>query len=349
MDIKNQIKQEIISKKQDIRLDFFINKILFEKNSYYSSKIPIGKSNDFITSPEISQFFGEIIALYIVNEWNTKIKSKFNLIELGPGKGTLIKDILRTVTSFQGFLEKANIKLIDINKELINNQKNALKDFRGNKIEWDKTLNIKSKYPLIIYSNEFFDCFPVRHFQLKNFWSERFVSYNKNDDYFYFKYKKINNKKILSLLNNQYLKEGIAEVSLERNRYFDKICKLIKKNKGIFITIDYGYFENISNFTLQAIHKHKYANILENLGNQDISSHVDFKSFINIAKSHDLKIDEFCSQRDFLIKYGILERMNNVSKLMNNIDQESIKLEVKKLTNKKEMGELFKFLIVSYL
>ena len=92
-------------------------------------------------------------------------------------------------------------------------------------------------------------------------------------------------------------------------------CKFIKKNRGIFLTVDYGYFNNNKNFTLQAIQNHKFSHVLENIGEKDISSHVNFEDLINIAKQNNLKIEEYTSQREFLLKFGILERIKTFNKI----------------------------------
>ncbi len=345
MAIKNQIKSKILSYNRSMRLDIFLNKILYEENGYYYNKKPIGKKNDFITAPEISQMFGEIIGLYLFYIWKTKINSKFNLIELGPGNATLFKDIANSVSSYPYFLNHAEIIFIEINKQLRKIQKETIKKNNFKNIEWRKTINFRSKIPSIIYSNEFFDCFPVRQFILKKSWFERYVSFNNADSKFYFEDKVVNNKELLSFIN-LYKKEKILEVSFERNKYYEKICRFIRNNGGIFITIDYGYLANNKNFTLQAIQNHKFSHVLEEIGEKDISSHVNFSDFINIAERNNLNIEEFCSQREFLIKYGILEREKNLSKSNNS---NKIKSDLNKLINKKEMGELFKFIIVSNL
>ena len=345
MAIKEKIKSYKHSKIKDMRLDTFISKAL---NSYYGFKKPIGKTKDFITSPEISQMFGEIIGLYIYHIWKTKINSKFNLIELGPGKGTLFEDINRSVSKYPDFINKAKISFIEVNRELIKIQKKSIKKLNYNNVNWRNSINFKTNIPSIIYSNEFFDCFPVRQFILRENWFEKFVSFNNINNNYYFKEKKVTDKKLLCLLK-KYKKEKILEVSFDRNKYFEKICKLIKKNGGLFLTIDYGYLKNNNNFTLQSIQNHKFTNVLENIGDQDVSSHVNFEDLINIAINSKLKIDDFCSQKEFLIKYGILERKKNLSKSSNLINHKLINLELNRLINNKEMGELFKFLIVSNL
>ena len=163
------LKTKTLIKKKDIRLDKFIEYALYKKNGYYSNYNPIGEKRDFITSPEISQMFGEIIGVFLLYIWDTKIKNRFNLIELGPGKGTLFKDIYNSVKKNEYFLNNAKINFIEINDELIKIQKNNISDLNIKNFSWRKSINFKSRLPKIIYSNEFFDCFPVRHFIYKDF------------------------------------------------------------------------------------------------------------------------------------------------------------------------------------
>ena len=134
LDLINHINQN----PEGISLDKFIEICLFEKNGYYRKNQPISKNADFITAPEISQLFGEIIGLYIFNIWQTKLKCKFNLVELGPGKGTLLSDILRINKNFKSFLNSINLNLIEINKELIKLQKKILSKMQVNvdNIQW---------------------------------------------------------------------------------------------------------------------------------------------------------------------------------------------------------------------
>ena len=343
----NKIK--LLNNKKNLRLDKFIDLALYQRNGYYLSKKPIGRKFDFVTSPEISQMFGEIIGVYLVYSWKEKINSKFNLIELGPGNGTLFKDIERTAKILPNFFENANVNLIEINKELRKIQEKNLNYFKQSKIRWSKALNFTSKLPSIIYSNEFFDCFPVRQFlNDNNHWFERYVKFNEKENKYYSINKRVISKKILDYLN-KYKRQKIYEVSFSRNKYFEQICKYLKKNRGICILIDYGYNKKLKSFTLQAIYNHKKTSIFENIGQQDISSHVNFNELIEIAKQNKLTINEFISQRDFLIKYGILERkkklLSNNSTLKKNIIDE----EVDRLINVDRMGNLFKCLVVSNL
>jgi len=186
MNLKKKLIKKIKEKKNGFRVDEFISYLLYEKNSYYISKNPIGYRGDFITSPEISQMFGEILGIYILNYWLEKIQSKFNLIELGPGRGTLLGDILRATKLENRFNKSANIKLIERNKTLINIQKNKKISSELKNIVWLKKFKINSNLPSIIYSNEFFDCLPVRQFYKNEIWYEKLIDYNKLKDVFFF-------------------------------------------------------------------------------------------------------------------------------------------------------------------
>ena len=166
MDIEKEIKSQITLKNKPMRLDNFLTNALYNKNGYYYNAKPIGKRNDFITAPEISQMFGEIIGLYLFYIWKTKIKSKINFIELGPGNGTLFKDIANTVSDYPDFLDNADIYFIEINRLLKKMQKTNLKKYNYLNLKWREKIDFRSSRPSIIYSNEFFDCFPVRQFIL---------------------------------------------------------------------------------------------------------------------------------------------------------------------------------------
>ena len=347
MDLSKKIKLKVASNKKGLRLDKFIDEVLHKKNSYYSIQNPLGKKNDFITSPEISQTFGEIIGAYLISLWENKINSKFNFIELGPGLGTLFSDIFRVAKKRPNFIKMANIFFVEKNSKLKKYQQKISYSLKIKDINWIKNLNINSNLPLVIYSNEFFDCFSIRQFIFQDQWLERYVNYNKKDEFLIIKNRKLYDKNMLKILES-YKDEKIFEYSHLRNLYFNKICKYIKKNKGVCIIIDYGYLDKLNHFTLQSIYNHKSTSIFENLGKQDITSHVNFKELISIAKKNKLNIDEFCTQREFLIKYGILKRKEILSKSINNYNQ-NLDSEINRLIDNNNMGKIFKFFIVSNL
>ena len=341
------IKKKLIDKIKingSINVSEFIQICQFEKDGYYLKNNPIGRSNDFITSPEISQMFGEIFGVFLINYWEENIKTNFNLVELGPGKGTLLKDVLRTSHINQKFLNSMYLTIIEKNKSLIEIQKNILK-FKN--ISWNKNFDITNKkIPTIIFSNEFFDCFPVRQFHKKAKWYEKYVGYSEVEKNFTFVSKQVENNTILKSLEKfEHVK--VAEIAHSRDTYFELICNFIKQHKGVFVTIDYGYKNPPNHFSLQTIFHHKKTHLFENIGNQDITAHVNFEEFIFIAKKYNLKIDTFCSQKDFLISNGIKERMENLKKNKNKETIKNLNSAYHRLVNKSQMGEIFKVLTVS--
>ena len=131
-----------IKKNGSMNVAEFIQTCQFDNDGYYLNNNPIGRANDFITSPEISQMFGEVLAIYLINYWKNKIKNNFNLVELGPGKGTLLKDILRTSSVNQKFLNSMSLTLIEKNKFLIDIQK---KIATSKNITWSEEFDIFNK------------------------------------------------------------------------------------------------------------------------------------------------------------------------------------------------------------
>ena len=346
MNVRNELVKKLTNKNSSLRIDKFIKQCLHEKNSYYIDHNPLGKDYDFVTAPEISQMFGEIIGLYILNYWLTKIGSRFNLIELGPGKGTLLNDILRVSKINNQFIKNAKITLIDKNIKLIKLQKKVINSLDIKKVKWKEKFHLNSSLPSIVYSNEFFDCFAIRQFYKKKYWLEKFVKYNFNEDQFSLFDKIVTEKKIKKELL-KYNKYGVAEISIEREKIFKYLCRHINKNKGMIITVDYGYNEILKNFSLQTVFRHKKTHLFDNIGKQDITSLVNFNEFITIAKQNNLKIDLYSSQKKFLNKYGINKRKNSLKVNQTLIKKKIIENQYKVLTDNKYMGNKFKVLIVS--
>ena len=346
---KEKIIREIAKINKPITIEQYIELCLYSEEGYYNNSKVIGKAGDFITAPEISQLFGEIIGLFLLSFWKNKIKKPFNLVELGPGRGTLLIDILNITKSFSEFERSITINLIEKNIELIKEQKiNLLKfnfDFHG--INWFDTFKLSNNKPTIVYANEFFDCFPIRQFYKKNhLWYEKKIAFNKTYQCLQFNDTEIRNLKTLNIINNYKSKE-IIEISKSREDYFKKICKHISIAGGMILIIDYGFFDRPNYFTLQSLYNNKKTNILDNPGLQDITSLVDFNQLIIIAKFYNLKVDIFSSQRDFFLSHGIKDRAKKIMLKSTKEQKNIIKNGLKRLINNKDMGSLFKVLVLS--
>ena len=343
MNIKKNLIDKI-KKNGSLNVAEFIEICQFENNGYYLKNNPIGRDNDFITSPEISQMFGEVLTIFLINFWEKKIKNNFNLVELGPGKGTLLNDILRTSSINQKFLNSMDLTLIEKNKSLIDIQK---KNINPKSITWCEEFDISNKnIPSIIYSNEFFDCFPVQQFHKKEKWYEKYVNYNEVEQNFTLVSQQVEDEKILKSLE-KFEQVKVAEIARSRDEYFESVCSFIKKHKGVFITIDYGYKNPPNHFSLQTIYQHKKTHLFENIGNQDITAHVNFDELILIANEYNLKVEIFCSQKDFLISCGIQERKMKLQKNKSDEAIKKINAEYDRLVDNSQMGEIFKVLVIS--
>ena len=338
-----------------ISLDKFIEICLFNEEGYYNNANPIGKNGDFITAPEVSQLFGEILGLYIYNIWEKNFGKKINLIELGPGKGTLISDILRITKSFASFNDKINIKLIEINDHLkklqIKSIMNSHFDIRN--VQWHNNFEMINPIPSIIYGNEFFDCLPIKQYiKINKSWNEKKIFFSQKNNKLLIKNSIIRNINIINNLNLYakkygYKNEQIIEISNARKKYYDKLCKFIKKNSGIIIIFDYGYENSIHYSTLQSIKNHKHTHILDDPGKQDITSLVNFRQLKEIAIKNNLYISNYSSQKKFLISNGIIERKNKILLNCSIQQKQDIEKGFKRLTSNDKMGKLFKCLIVS--
>ena len=323
-------------------IDQFIENVLYNKKvGYYSSKTPFGKKGDFLTAPGISNLFSEIIGIWLISTWYTLDRPKnFNIVELGPGDGSLTKILLKTFQKFSTFNQATNIFLYEKSNLLKKLQK---KNINNLKVKWIKNFTSIKKGPVIFFGNEFFDAIPIKQFSRKrNLLLEKYYSLNKKNKIDEI-YKKASNKdasqiKKFRVLNNlkfvEFPKLGLDELK--------KIVKKISKLEGGLLLIDYGYLTPQNKSTLQSLIRHKRNNLLDNLGKADITSLVNFNLLNEYFIKNNLKVKKIVTQKFFLEKMGIIERANNLSQKMSFKEQSNLYLRLKRLLNTKLMGNLFK-------
>ncbi len=323
-------------------VDKFIENVLYNKKAgYYTTKIPFGKSGDFITAPGISNLFSEIIGIWLITTWNTFGRpQKFNIVELGPGDGSLTKILLKTFQQFPAFNKAANIFLYEKSNLLKNLQK---KNINNLKVKWIKNFTNIKKGPVVFFGNEFFDAIPVKQFSHKNnLLMEKYYSLNKNNKIDEI-YKKASGKDVSQIKNFKILKDlkfiEFPKLGLDE---LNKIIKKVSKLEGGLLLIDYGYLNSKNKNTLQSLVKHKRNKLLDNLGKSDITSLVNFKLLNEYFIKNNLKVKKVVTQKFFLEKMGIIERANNLSKKMNFKEQSNLYLRLKRLLDRKIMGNLFK-------
>lgn len=333
---------ELIDKNQgSISISDFMKAALYHKEyGYYMNKLPLGKDGDFITAPEISQLFGETIAVWIMHTWEKLGKPlKFSLVELGPGKGTLIHDVIRVTKKYSDFFYSMNIHLVEISPTLQKIQKEKLK---GLDINWHEDINNLPKLPTIFLANEFFDALPIDQFIYHDRqWYENRVT--KQDD-----------GSLSPSLQRSVLSTGIArgklfdgaivEVCLTGIEILKKLENEIVNSGGAALIIDYGYIYPSYKSTLQSIRQHKYNNFLENVGSSDITALVNFQALKDSLKHVDCEI---LTQREFLHLFGIKERIQALIKNASDEQKNRIFSEFLRLTE--NMGTLFKAMLIHHL
>ncbi|MBA1339804.1 MAG: cyclopropane-fatty-acyl-phospholipid synthase [Pelagibacterales bacterium] len=331
-----------IKNKFILTLDKYIFEALYnQKSGYYMNKNPFGNKGDYITSPNISILFSEMIAIWVIAFWeNLKCPKKFNLIELGAGNGEMMNQIVKTFNKFPMFKNSCKINILEKSVYLKKIQKKKLKN---ENVRWLKNLNEVSNIPNIFISNEFFDALPIKKFiKKKNQWYERNVKLSKLNCKKFIDIK-FDIKKIEKEIGfNISSKQNFIEYSPLTMKYLKIISRKITSSTGGILIIDYGYWDNKMKNTLQSISNHDFNDVLKNFGKADITYNLNFRLIEKMLKKLNLKIIGKESQKNFLINLGILKRAEIISKNLAFSKKVNIYSRIKRLTDKNLMGDLFK-------
>ena len=335
-----------LKKNIKISLDKFINLSLYDKkNGYYMKKNPFGEKGDFTTAPNISRLFSEMIAIWILSFWQSLgCPKKFNLIELGAGNGQMMKVLIESFQNFPVFFKSCNFIIHEKSPLLKKIQKKTLVK---TKTVWISNVSNMKNTPCIFIANEFFDAMPIKQFFKKeNKWFEKFVCITHHNKGTYTS-KKFNMNKLEKKINFKISKnQNFIEYSELGFDYLKNISQIIKKNDGGMLLIDYGYTQKRMKNTLQAISKHKFVNIFDNIGNADITHNLSFELFKNFVKKMGGLTNNLTTQRKFLINMGIEERAEMISKNKNFLKKADIYYRLKRLIDEKQMGNLFKVMLI---
>ena len=325
------------------------------EHGYYRTRDPFGAKGDFTTAPEVSQMFGELIGLWCADLWMQMGKPEnFILSECGPGRGTLMADALRAARSVHGFSQAVEIHLIETSPFLREKQKKTIHTYSPHFHENIEGLrNVQRGRPLILIANELLDALPIRQFSWRDRqWKERLVNY-KIDMGFHFIWK---NSSLPHTPLFEPEENAICEIGLARDA-FVRDAAALTKNGGAALFIDYGYMKTAPGDTLQALKDHKFEDVLDNIGEADITAHVNFETCTREAGEQGAEVFGPVTQGRFLLSLGLAQRsealIQSVSAGMKdsigaqNTVQE-IKSAVLRLSSPSEMGQLFKVLCVSH-
>ncbi len=313
------------------------------EHGYYMTHEPFGVEGDFVTSPEISQIFGELVAVWLFQAWQgCGSPLPATIAEIGPGRGTLMKDMIRALQQLAPDLAaNATFALVEASPRLTAIQQETLRD-TGACLEWHSSVESLPKHPLFVAGNEIFDALPFRQFvKHEGKWLERAISLD-SDDAFRFGVG-------TASLSAEALPEGIApdgsifEIAPIRESMMSMIAALIDRYEGAGIFFDYGHSRPGFGDTFQAVRRHLHEGVFDNPGQADLTSHVDFSALASIVHSHGLSY-EVVTQGKFLIEMGLLERAGQLGRNADDIRREKITSDVERLAGPDQMGELFKVL-----
>ena len=336
-----------ISNNKHIPFDKFIEIALYHKKTgYYMKKNPLGKDGDFITAPNISILFSEMLAIWCIAFWeHLGYPKKINIIELGAGNGEMMYQMIKDFERFNKFRESSNYFILEKSQFLKKIQKKKL---NSHKITWLNSINKLKNGPNIFLANEFFDALPIKQFKKKNNkWYEKSIKKNN-----------INKYEFVNVITNIKNLEKKIEINLSKNQkiiefspltydYLNIISKKINTFQGGLLIVDYGYLKKKMRDSLQSIYKHKFNNILDNFSKSDITYNLNFFLLKKIVKKLNLKVAGLTSQRNFLTRLGILNRAEILAKNLQFSKKADIYYRIKRLIDRNFMGELFKVMFVT--
>jgi len=312
---------------------------------YYRTRQPIGLKGDFITAPEISQIFGELLGLWAVAVWQSMGEPSHVVVaELGPGRGTLMADAVRAWRSVSKFLESVTIALVEISPSLRETQRATLRGAPAS-VRWHDSIEDVPQGPLIVIANEFIDALPVRQFVREgSIWRERCVTVCRNGDLAFTLGKTIKDGDLPEAARGLDFPDGaIFETRPAAASVLAALAARAARAPLAALFIDYGHEQSGSGDTLQAVYRHKFADPLAMPGEIDLTAHVDFGEMKRSAKLLGLDTYGPMPQGEFLLKLGLEARRDRLLRGARPDQREAI-VSGARLADPRAMGVLFKAL-----
>ncbi|MEN3791919.1 class I SAM-dependent methyltransferase [Fulvimarina sp. MAC3] len=323
------------------------------KDGYYSTHEPFGRAGDFTTAPEISQMFGELIGAWCASVWAALGRpSPFLLAEIGPGRGTLMADILRTLRrTAPDCLAASRIRLVETSERLAALQASRLEGF-DLPIKRVRRIEELESMPMIVVANELFDAIAIRQAVLdKGAWRERRIDLSADGGFVFVLGDALARLPVwLSAIDTSRLEEGaIAEYSPARETLAAGLGQRLHTDGGAGLFIDYGHAISQVGDTFQALSEHRYVPVLDRPGEADLTSHVDFESLAHRFTEGGLMSSPIRTQGNFLLSMGLLERAGRLGAPLDETGRNQIRADVQRLAGNgpKDMGDLFKVMGVS--
>ena len=310
---------------------------------YYRTRQPFGSKGDFLTAPETSQMFGELIGIWMLQTWQQLGKpSPFCLAEFGPGSGTMMADILKAVQILPEFQQAARLMMVETSEALAATQQEALSGFKMDK-KWCTSLKEVPPMPLIAIGNEFLDALPFRQYvKTTKGWHERVVTLDQNRELAFGIGNGAIDPGFLPANAETEPVGSIFEIAPAREAFTSELAQHLVEHRGAALLIDYGHGESGFGDTFQAIQNHQYADPLAEPGRADLTSHVDFAALRRTAALTNADVKPLKTQADFLLFMGLLERAGMLGRDGDQLAREKLQRQVERLAASDQMGELFK-------
>ncbi|MDR6265190.1 MULTISPECIES: SAM-dependent methyltransferase [Rhodobacterales] len=317
--------------------EFMTQCLYHPEHGYYTQAKPLGRAGDFITAPEISQMFGEMIGLCLAQNWlDQGAPERFCLAELGPGSGQLMADILRATKSVPGFHAAAQLYLCEVNPHLKAQQAERLASFAPH---WIASTTDLPALPLFLVANEFLDCLPINQFiATDSGWDEQIVASHEGQLCFA--------RRAAGAVESELPKDAttgtVIELCPAANAIVQDIATSITRHGGLALICDYG--DTGGGDTLQAIRAHEKMDPLDHVGQADLTAHVNFAALkdalVNVQTAGPTP------QGAFLERLGITTRAQTLAQNLSGAALENHITAHHRLTHPDEMGELFKVMAI---
>jgi SAM-dependent MidA family methyltransferase len=319
------------------------------RHGYYLSRDPLGREGDFTTAPEVSQMFGELLGLWAAWVWKA-IGSPplLRLIELGPGRGTMMADALRAMRVLPPLYQALSVHLVEINPVLREKQKAVLSGSR--EIAWHDTIDDVPDGPAIIFANEYFDALPIHQVvKRETGWHERTVEIDSTGELVFGAAPEPTPHFDVLLPPLVRAAPSGAVFEWRPDAEIMKIASRVRDQDGAALIIDYGHLRSDAGDTFQAIARHSFADPLKNPGQADVTAHVDFQALVRAAEDLRARVHGPVPQGDFLRRLGIETRALTLMAKASPEVSEDISGALKRLVTggRGGMGSMFKVLAIS--
>jgi NADH dehydrogenase [ubiquinone] 1 alpha subcomplex assembly factor 7 len=316
--------------------------------AYYATRQPIGLDGDFVTAPEISQMFGELIGVWAAAVWHSMGEpAQVIVAELGPGRGTLMADALRVFKSVPKLLDSVEIALVEMSPVLRAAQRETLRRSSA-PLRWCGRIEAVPQGPLIVIANEFIDALPVRQMIMQGgVWRERCVTIGPSGALAFCEGAPVDNDALPAPELLMQASDGaIIETRPAASSLLDALAARAKDAPVAALIADYGHAETGFGDTLQAVHRHRFADPLAMPGLVDLTAHVDFAALKETGSTLGLRTFGPMPQGEFLLKLGLAARCDRLIQGATQEQKAAIVSGAARLADPRQMGLLFKVLML---